>query len=172
MVDWYVAVLSARVVQGNDRISFLTYDEENHRVAIVRMDDLDPQPPFSAGVDHVSYTFQDLGDLLGTYRRLKAIGIEPRWPINHGVTTSFYYQDPDGNKVELQFENFPSDEELNAYIASEEFARNTLGGLFDPEDLIQRYEAGEPVANIVRRPGHFDGPSPVDILTEMNLFRA
>jgi catechol-2,3-dioxygenase len=26
-------------------------------------------------------------------------------PFNHGLTTSLYYRDPDGNKVELQVDN-------------------------------------------------------------------
>lgn len=171
MLDWYMAVLGARVVQGNDRVSFLTYDNEHHRIAIVRIDGLDPRPRFAAGVDHVSYTYDDLGDLLATYKRLKAMGIEPRWPVNHGVTTSFYYQDPDGNRVELQFENFPTDEELNDFFESPEFAANTLGGLFDPDELIRRYEAGEPVEELVRRPEEDEGPSPIEILTEMDLYR-
>lgn len=171
MRDWYMTVLGARVVQGNDRVAFLTYDNEHHRLAIVRVDDLEPRPRYASGLDHVSYTYEDLGQLLSTYRRLKAAGIEPRWPINHGVTTSLYYQDPDGNKVELQFENFPTDDELHAFFASEEFARNTLGGTFDPEDLVRRYESGEPVSSLVRQPADYRGPSPAEILRDMDLMR-
>ena len=42
------------------------------------------------------------GDLLDTYRRLKAKGIVPYWPIHHGFTVSLYYRDPDGNRMEFQ----------------------------------------------------------------------
>jgi len=49
------------------------------------------------GVNHVAYTYANLGDLLDTYARLKQLGITPYWPIHHGVTLSFYYQDPDWN---------------------------------------------------------------------------
>ena len=171
MVDWYLAVLGARVVHGNDRIAFITYDEEHHRLAIVRIDGLEQRPTYAAGLDHISFTFGELADLLGTYRRLKNAGIAPRWPVNHGITTSFYYQDPDGNKVELQFENYATGEEVMAYMQGPEFASNPLGSAFDPEDLIARYEAGEPVYALVHDNRDPDSPPPAQILSEMGLFR-
>jgi catechol-2,3-dioxygenase len=36
---------------------------------------------------------------------LKGAGITPFVSVNHGLTTSFYYRDPDGNGVELQIDN-------------------------------------------------------------------
>ena len=39
---------------------------------------------------------------MSTYARLKKAGIEPQFSINHGMTTSLYYPDPDKNMVELQ----------------------------------------------------------------------
>ena len=171
MVDWYLTVLGARVVHGNDRIAFITYDDEHHRMAIVRMDGLEPRPAYAAGLDHVSFTYAQLGDLLETYKRLKAAGIEPRWPVNHGITTSFYYQDPDGNKVELQFENYPTEEEVLAYMNGPEFAANPLGSAFDPEELIKRFEAGEAVYALVRDNRDPGSPPPTQILSEMGLYR-
>jgi hypothetical protein len=32
--------------------------------------------------------------------------IRPFYSINHGPTTSLYYTDPDGNRVELLVDNF------------------------------------------------------------------
>ena len=43
---------------------------------------------------------------MSSYARLKGLGIEPDACVNHGVTTSLYYADPDGNQVELQVDNF------------------------------------------------------------------
>ena len=40
--------------------------------------------------------------------------IKPYWCINHGLTTSLYYHDPDDNAVELQVDNFASSEEADA----------------------------------------------------------
>jgi len=77
VIAWYATVLQARVAFRNDFIAFLTYDDEHHRVAVINMPDSPAPEPAAAGVHHIAYTYADLGELLSTYRRLKASGIEP-----------------------------------------------------------------------------------------------
>lgn len=161
---WYRTVLQARVAMENEMLCFLSYDEEHHRVAIINMPHLRPAEAERAGVHHVAFTYRSLGDLLANYRRLKAEGIEPAWCINHGPTTSMYYRDPDGLSVELQIDNFASDDALNAYMAGSDFAENPIGVIYEPEDLICRYEAGEPVESLQRRPPLPAGKTPMDML--------
>jgi hypothetical protein len=69
--------------------------------------------------------------LLSTYRRLKAAGKLPHWPISHGVTTSMYYRDPDNNRVELQIDNFATSAELDGYFHSRTFAENPVGVTYE-----------------------------------------
>jgi len=90
--------------------------------------------------------------LLATYRRLKAAGVLPHWPINHGVTTSMYYRDPDNNRVELQIDNFGSAAECQAYFQSKAFAENPVGVTYDPEELCRRYEAGRAGRRFIAHP--------------------
>ena len=106
MVQWYKTVLEAEVVFENQMLAFMTYDDEHHRLAIAGFPGVVDRAPHSAGLDHLAYTYASLGDLVATYERLKAVGITPLVPINHGLTLSMYYRDPDGNKVELQIDNF------------------------------------------------------------------
>jgi len=164
MLAWYQTVLGAEVVHSDGLLAFLTYDTEHHRIAIANIPGLDDQPPMAAGTDHVAFTFADLGDLLYTYARLKAAGIEPYWCINHGPTTSMYYKDPDGNRVELQVDNYPTAEEANRWMRSGEFAANPIGVVFDPDALLARYRAGEPLATLTARPPLPEGTSPFDML--------
>src|SRR5439155_1512469 len=111
-----------------------------------------PAPdPAAAGVHHIAYTYTGLGELLATYRRLKASGIEPARCINHGPTTSMYYRDPDGLRVELQIDNFATMDEAHAYLTGPDFAENPIGVIFDPEQLIRDYEAGRAFEDLVRR---------------------
>jgi catechol 2,3-dioxygenase-like lactoylglutathione lyase family enzyme len=117
-------------------------------------------------VHHVAYTYAGLGDLLATYRRLKAGGIAPARCINHGPTTSMYYRDPDGLRVELQVDNFATMAEAHAYFAGPDFAENPIGVLFDPEQLIRDYEAGVPLDELVRRPPLPPGKTPMDMRAE------
>src|SRR5689334_906384 len=105
MVEWYRTVLQAEVVSQNEMLAFMTYDDEHHRLAIAAIPGLADRPRHCTGLDHLAYTYANLGDLVATYERLKAAGITPVMPINHGPTLSLYYRDPDGNKVELQIDS-------------------------------------------------------------------
>ena len=150
-VRWYQTVLGAEVVLGTPMLSFLTYDDEHHRIAVVSLPGLEPPPRFAAGIDHVAFTFASLEDLLHTYRRLKDEGIAPYWCINHGPTTSLYYRDPNGIQVELQIDNYASTDDLNAWMRSGAFKRNPIGVEFDPDVLAARFDAGDPLAELIQQ---------------------
>ncbi len=164
LVQWYCTVLGAEVVHSDGMLAFLTYDDEHHRIAIAGIPGLPEQPEMTAGTDHIAFTYEDLGDLLHTYRRLKALGIEPYWCINHGPTVSLYYKDPDGSRIELQVDTMPSGEAIEAWMRSGEFAANPIGVVFEPEELAARYEAGEPIETLTARPPLPDGTGPFDML--------
>lgn len=164
MIRWHEVVFGAYPVYKDDTIAFLTYDDEHHRFAIANIPGLPDQPELAAGTDHVAFTHDSLGDLLYTYERLKGEGIVPYWCINHGMTTSMYYKDPDGNRVEFQADNFPTVEEGNAWIRNSDFASNPIGVIFEPEDLLARFKAGEPLEKLVIRPALPEGKSPFDML--------
>ena len=149
MVDWYSTVFEAEPMFANEMATFLTYDEEHHRIAIARMPGLVRRPKFMASVDHLAWTYADLGDLLSTYKRLKALGIKPIWCINHGGTTSMYYADPDGNQIELQIDNFETNEDVNAFLAGPSFVTNPIGIDYDPDELCARFDAGESPRDLV-----------------------
>jgi len=155
MVDWYLTVLNMHVVKRNDFITFLTYDDEHHRLAIVNIPGLHKADDRSWGLAHVAYTFRDVGELLSSYRRLKDKGIVPYRPIHHGPTLSMYYHDPDGNSVEMQVDCFKTKHEASAYFQSESFTKNPIGVNFDPDKLVADFERGVPETELLRQP---DGP--------------
>jgi catechol-2,3-dioxygenase len=148
-VKWYSTVLGMKIVHQNPMLTFMTYDDEHHRLAMVQTEGDVEVPGNAPGLDHVAYTLTSLEALLATYKRLKAADILPVWPINHGLTTSMYYADPDGNRVEFQVENMESKEDLNAFMHSDTFAANPIGVNFDPEKLLERYENGDPLEELV-----------------------
>ena len=164
LIAWYCTVLGAHVVQSNGMLAFLTYDAEHHRIAIARLPGLTEQSEHAAGTDHIAFTHADLGDLLNTYVRLKAAGIEPYWCVNHGPTTSMYYKDPDGSRVELQVDNLPTAEAIDTWMRSPEFAANPIGVIFDPEELLARYAGGESLDRLTARPPLPEGKGPFDML--------
>jgi catechol 2,3-dioxygenase-like lactoylglutathione lyase family enzyme len=156
LIGWYKLVFEAALVFGNADLCFLTYDDEHHRIAIIRVPELAARPTGCAGVHHVAYSFESLAELLGTYERLKPFGVLPFWAVNHGPTTSLYYRDPDGNQMEFQVDNFDTAAASASYFLTEDFARNPIGVEFKPDELLRRLRAGEPEAALKRRP-----PGPV-----------
>jgi catechol 2,3-dioxygenase-like lactoylglutathione lyase family enzyme len=161
MRDWYCKVLGAHVVYENDHLSFVTYDDEHHRVAFLDFGplapraaagtELGPKASEQPGLHHTSWTFGTLGELLDTYGRLRDEGIRPFFCVNHGPTTSMYYRDPDGNRVELQIDNFETAREGQDWMQSPAFARNPVGVEFDPDEMVKRFRSGVPWKELVVR---------------------
>jgi catechol-2,3-dioxygenase len=143
MVQYYKDFLGAHASYENETLSFLRYDEEHHRIAIINTAHASDRDADSIGMDHVAFAFNSLDDLALAYRQRKALGILPTICLNHGPTTSMYYTDPDGNRIETQVDNFDTAEEASAFMASAEFAQNPIGTDFDPEELCRRLERGE-----------------------------
>jgi catechol-2,3-dioxygenase len=151
MVQWWTTVLEAEVVFSNPMIAFATYDDEHHRIAFIQAGTERRIDPGASGLEHVAFTYATLDDLLATYVRLRDLDITPYWTVNHGPTTSMYYEDPDGNHAELQLDNFASLEDLAEWFASGAFHANPIGVNFDPEVLVAQRAAGAPVAELVRQ---------------------
>lgn len=151
MVAWYKQVLNATPAFESDSIAFLAYDDEHHRIAFINVPGLAEQPAGQAGVHHVAFTYESLQTLLDNYERLKEMGVEPIWPVNHGPTTSLYYADPDGNQLEFQIDNYDSVEEAGEFFFTDAFATNPIGVDVDPAALRDRLQAGEDEAALKRR---------------------
>lgn len=151
MKKWYQTVLEAEVAMSNGLLTFMTYDEEHHRIALANFPNLSDKDPQANGIEHFAYTYETLDDLILTYERLRAANIEPYWCINHGPTLSFYYCDPDGNQVELQIDIYDSPEATNAWFEQSDFDANPLGVKFDPDDFIARFRDGEARATLLAR---------------------
>ena len=171
MLEWYKAVFEATAQFENPAIAFLTYDDEHHRFALVNMDVFAPDgiassmPP-GVGVNHVGYTFGNLGDLLENYDRLKKLGINPYWEVHHGMTVSVYYQDPDGNRMEFQVDCCASAEEARDFMLSDAVAANPVGVEVSFDALLEQYRNGVPAENLMARP---NGPA-TTIPPEHGLF--
>lgn len=163
MRNWYLTVLNAQVAFESPQLCFLRYDDEHHRIGLIYQPDLVRQSEGTAVVDHYSFTYRSLEALLGTYLRLKALGIEPFWCINHGPTTSLYYKDPDGHKIELQVDNF-SMADCEAFFAAGHYEQNAIGVIFEPEDMLRRLAQGEPVSSLTQRPALPPGVNPMDMI--------
>jgi catechol-2,3-dioxygenase len=151
MKEWYLTVLDAHIVYENGFIAFMTFDDEHHRLAIMEIPGLAERTPVTVGMAHSAFTFDSLDALLTKYVDLAAAGIAPRVPVQHGVTTSLYYRDPDGNMVELQIDNFATPDEATSYMSGEEYTTDPIGPSFDPDAMFSALQAGAPLPELTSR---------------------
>jgi len=153
MIEFYVKLLGARIAFRNKYMAFIAYDEEHHRIAIGALPHTTAHDPHSSGLEHIAFTYDTLDDLLLSYEQRKKLGMHPVWCVNHGPTTSIYYEDPDGNHLEMQVDNFDTAEQATEYMMSAEFEEEPIGYDFEPEELIARLRRGEDHKSIKRRMG-------------------
>jgi catechol-2,3-dioxygenase len=148
---FYEQLLDARVQAEVGPMCLLTYDDEHHRVALVNLQPYEKRSPGAAGMHHMAFTYDSLRTLLENYTRLKDLGVEPWWCVNHGPTISMYYRDPDGNQIELQVDVFETAEDANAFLETPAYQTNPLGVDFDPDDMLENLNAGVPAAQLMTR---------------------
>lgn len=156
MADWYRKVLGMTVnhrskVPAIARLtrqgppfsgfSFVSNDERDHRIVFFEIPgaSADSDKRRHTGLQHVAFEYAGLDDLLGTYIRLKRLGILPMWVADHGVAIAFYYEDPDQNVVELNINNYGE-----AWTATEmlKTAASAMPAQVDPEKMVAAREAG------------------------------
>ena len=146
MIDWYKKFFDANIQFDMGVGAFMTFDDDHHRLVIFTDEDTADKAPNSAGVDHIGIGLPDFKSLVENYERLKADGITPSLPVNHGFTTSLYYDDPDGNQIELTVDNFRTKDECTAWVKSEKMAEVMkppyFGEVFDAEEMARMFHAG------------------------------
>jgi catechol 2,3-dioxygenase len=154
MIDWYGKVVGLEVAFRFDGGAWLTNDAANHRLALLTSPALsdDDGKLDHAGLHHTAFEYELLDELLETYLRLKAEGIRPHFAVDHGMTTSFYYADPDGNSVELQADNFGDWSASSRFLrTAPEFAADPIGQLVDPDLMVQARRGGASAEELHRR---------------------
>jgi catechol 2,3-dioxygenase len=93
--------ICARLDQGGMKMAFFTLGN-HHDFAVMEVSgEGSSQGGSAVGLDHVAFNIgKSLDELREAKAKLEAAGIMPN-PVDHEVTKSLYFKDPDGNGVEL-----------------------------------------------------------------------
>ena len=99
LAEFYQDIFGMKVVGGSEADSplgastFLSSrpDEESHEIVIFGNSDL----------RHTAFKTATLGDLRASYAQVVERGITIKSSLNHGVSLAFYFDDPDGNMIEI-----------------------------------------------------------------------
>jgi catechol-2,3-dioxygenase len=93
-------------------------------------------------LNHFSFEYPTLEDLLETHARLADEGISPAECLNHGPTVSMYFPDPDRNTIELFYDAKYNEEQIvEWYGGGESYAMGAVG--FDPALMLKELQAGK-----------------------------
>ena len=169
MQQWYQLVLSAEPtfeyehdesqqvpgkVDNFRRLCFLRLYAEfpyTQVIAIFELSDL-VNNENALGLHHMQFKEASIGHLVDRYEMLARHGITPYQSFNHGPATSFYYEDPDKNLVELSGANFETEAEYRAFFKTPAFSKNPTGIEISDTDFVRRYRAGLDIRELVRLP--------------------
>jgi catechol 2,3-dioxygenase len=154
MIEWYRLVVGLEPNWNGEQGAWLSNDSANHRMALLVSPAIreDVDKLAHAGLHHTAYEFETAGELLENFARLREHGIVPHITLDHGMTLSLYYADPDGNSVELQVDNFGDWEKSSEWMrTSPEFTADPIGTVCDPGALLDAYRNGMSHEELHRR---------------------
>ncbi len=170
MIDWYRKVVGIKVNFQDAVGAWTSNDRANHRIAFLAVPGLvdDPDKRRRTGMHHMAFEYETLAALMANYVRLKEHGITPAFCLDHGLTTSLYYDDPDGNVVELQVDNFADWDRSSEWMrTSPDFRANPIGMFFDPDQVVEAQRSGVSSAEIQKRT--YGGQFKPDTLPDLGI---
>jgi 2-polyprenyl-6-methoxyphenol hydroxylase-like FAD-dependent oxidoreductase/catechol 2,3-dioxygenase-like lactoylglutathione lyase family enzyme len=169
MIDFYGTLVGAEVIHQDAVGAWLSNDEANHRIALLAFPNFvdDREKETRTGMHHSAFEYASFEDLNASYLRLKEAGITPALCLDHGMTLSYYYADPDGNNVELQVDCFGEWAKSKEWMrSSDEFKANPIGQFVDPERIAADHADGVGFADIHAKAmagGYAPEQAPVEI---------
>jgi catechol 2,3-dioxygenase len=101
--DFYTRTLGLKVAHEDlERGAvFLSFGREHHDLVLFQMATGAAPDATQPGLHHVAWQLASFDELKAAYRELKAMGMPVEATVEHNVTRSIYFPDPDGNRVEL-----------------------------------------------------------------------
>src|SRR5205823_4506912 len=117
-----------------DRLAFMSAGGYHHHIAlnVIESRGGTPPPRHHTGLYHVAFVYPNRKEWARAYRRVLDHGITNPRGSHHGVSQAIYFDDPDGNGIEIYWDCPPErwdylpDGTLNV----------ALGIPFDPADVL------------------------------------
>lgn len=108
MVSFYTRVLGFNITDRgfveryNGHITFMSNDPSMHHQVILASGRPDDVP---STINQLSFRVKSLSELRVMYRRVVEEGVENLLPRNHGNAWSVYFDDPEGNNLEVYLDS-------------------------------------------------------------------
>ena len=106
---FYTEVLGMEVMNDTPEagLLFLANDRrDHHELALIEVGADAPKPDGRAlGLAHIAFRIETPEKLEEAYKELKERGVPISFTVNHGITDSVYFFDPDGHELEVYCDN-------------------------------------------------------------------
>ena len=111
-MKWYADIMGLHTydfIPG--RAAFMSADiDQSHEIALLQVGDDAPGPEKGrVGLNHMGWQMESLDDLKELYNRLNEKNVDIYQVSDHGISIGIYFNDPDGNGIEVSYE-LPRDE--------------------------------------------------------------
>ena len=109
-IEFYTGLLDLAVTEQQENYAFLSFGDHHHDLALQAHPEFSAPPPQTTGLYHVAFEIDSLAALGDHYQWLTERDIRVS-PVDHGISKAIYFDDPDGNGVELYVDTRDSEAE-------------------------------------------------------------
>jgi len=99
-LDFYTEVLKLDITERHGRYAFCSWGEHHHDVALQGLGEDAPGPSPGVGMYHAAFEVEVGEALRNIFERLQDRGVRVS-PVDHGISKALYFDDPDGNGLEV-----------------------------------------------------------------------
>lgn len=119
---FYRDALGMETVRRSEGAAFMSFGTQHHDIGLFRVNGKPTRG--NAGLGHVALVVDGgMTELQELHQRLLSNGVEIVSLTDHGMTKSVYFNDPDGNRLEI-YTDLMSPEEGKRFLAERESAGN------------------------------------------------
>jgi catechol-2,3-dioxygenase len=112
--QWYVDVLGMELMNYTPglEMAFLSFGASDHDIALVKAPE--GAELGSPGLSHTALALEGgEEELRQIYQKIKSSGAKIDFLADHGLSRSFYFFDPDGNRLEIFYQHLHGEEARN-----------------------------------------------------------
>ena len=103
---FYRDILGMKVTDEREGFGvFFRFQDYHHDIAVFKVnDDADSPKRNQVGLAHIALVADSFDTVKAMYQRLKAHDVPIVRTVDHGITKSVYFTDPEGNELEIYCE--------------------------------------------------------------------
>ena len=123
--EFYIKIFEFKISERAGDYLFLTFGKEHHDLALQEIKNAKRPSDNMTGLYHFAIELDNLKQLANIYLKLKKYNVKCT-PINHGISKSIYFSDPDGNGIEVYVDTRQVKKKwqgVSTLISKEEFTK-------------------------------------------------